>query len=163
MIRVTVAGGKYHAVFAKYLHRLLPGDGLLDISSAWAEQDRSPCCVTGLGMRNSGILRVAWAAVSAEIEPNSRAGPWATRGRPLSPAAPFPWPPDSRGAPPSWGWVPLARSRPGEPRFGRMSEIIGGCKMSVALRHGIWTFGHFRVMVKKARRPLPPQALRVEP
>jgi len=46
------------------------------------------------------------------------------------------------------GWVPLARSRPGGPRFGRMSEFIGDCEMSVAPQYEIWTLGHFGVMVK---------------
>ena len=75
---------------------------------------------------NSSMLSTDWAAIIVEIESKSCAGPRSARGRPLSLAAPFPWPPDSRGVPPSWGfdlarpgWVPLALSRQ---EWGRMEE-----------------------------------------
>jgi hypothetical protein len=95
-------------------------------------QGRTPHRVTEPSKQFQYVVRDQ-AAISAEIEPNSCAGPWVTRGRPLSPAAPFPWPSDSRGAPPSWdfslarpGWVPLALSRPGVGPSGGKHVLPGG-------------------------------------
>lgn len=64
--------------------------------------------------RNSSMLSSTWAANSAEIKSKNYASPWATRGCPLSLAAPFSWPPDSRGVPLSWGFS-LARPGVGFP------------------------------------------------
>lgn len=138
-------------------------DGLLDISSAWFAQDR-------MLRHRAGYKQFRHVASSlGGSQRRNRAQeprrPMVRPGVSLVPGGTLPLAPGfARGTPflgffpgPPGVGFPLARSRPGGPRFGRMSEIIGGCKMSVARRHGIWTFGHFRVMVKKARRPPPPR------
>ena len=51
-------------------------DGLSDFSGAWAEKNQA----------SLGVIVVAndLGGLSAEVEPNNRAGPWLARGRPFS-------------------------------------------------------------------------------